>query len=90
MAFNTDIAIPKSIFDLVDERVQIVKDFASIDRQLSIAKERCNQINRYIYPVQSFRNYNGLDAIVRDVDRRMWRHTIEMTGFNRYMDIFNV
>ena len=86
MAFSKEVAIPKSIFDLVDERAQIVKDFASIDRQLNIAKERCNQINRYIYPVQRFRAYNGIDAITRDIDRRMWRHTIEITGFNRYMD----
>lgn len=86
MAFSKEVAIPKSIFDLVEERAQIIKDFASIDRQLNIAKERCNQINRYIYPVQSFRAYNGIEAITRDIDRRMWRHTIEMTGFNRYMD----
>mgnify|MGYP000268252965 CR=1 FL=1 len=86
MAFRKDLMIPKNIEDLITDRDIIIKNLADIDRIKNKTQELCKELGGYVFPVQQFRGYNGIESLTRDVDRRMWRLTMEISGFNKYMD----
>lgn len=86
MAFRKDLMIPKTIEDLIQDRDAIILELANMDKCKQRAEELCKSVGSYIFPIQQFRGYNGIESLIRDVDRRMWRQTIEISGFNKYMD----
>lgn len=86
MAFRKDLIIPKTIEQLIDDRNSIIKTLTHMDKLKQQAEEQCKEIGTYIFPVHQFRGYHGIEHLIKDVDRRMWRQTIEISGFNKYMD----
>lgn len=86
MAFRKDLMIPKTIEELIKDRDAIIIELANMDKCKKRAEELCKSVGTYIFPVHQFRGYNGIESLTRDVDRRMWRQTMEISGFNKYMD----
>lgn len=86
MAFRKDLMIPKTIEELIKDRDAIILELSNMDKCKQRAEELCKSVGTYIFPVHQFRGYNGIESLTRDVDRRMWRQTIEISGFNKYMD----
>ena len=86
MAFRKDLMIPKTIEQLIVDRDSIVLELENMDKCKQRAEKLCKEVGTYIFPVHQFRGYHGMEALTRDVDRRMWRQTMELTGFNKYMD----
>ena len=86
MAFRKDLMIPKTIEQLITDRDSIILELENMDKCKQRAEKLCKEVGTYIFPVQQFRGYHGIAELTRDVDRRMWRQTMELTGFNKYMD----
>ena len=86
MSLRQELMIPKNITDLIADRDLIILNFKNMESFRAKAEQICKESGPYVYPVQSFRNYGGIDSIKKDVDKRMWRRVIELTGFNKYMD----
>ena len=86
MAFRKYLMIPKTIEQLIADRDSIVLELENMDKCKRRAEKLCKEVGAYIFPVHQFRGYHGIGALNRDVDRRMWRQTMELTGFNKYMD----
>lgn len=86
MAFRKDLMIPKTIEELIKDRDAIIIELANMNKCKKRAEERCKEVGTYIFPIHQFRGYHGIESLTRDVDRRMWRQTMEISGFNKYMD----
>lgn len=86
MAFRKDLMIPKTVEELIKDRDEIILTLTHMDKLKQQAEEQCKSVGTYIFPVHQFRGYHGIESLTRDVDRRMWRQTMELTGFNKYMD----
>lgn len=86
MAFRKEVMVPKTIEDLIKDRDAIILELTNMDKCKQRAEVLCKQAGTYIFPVHQFRGYNGIEHLTRDVDRRMWRQTMEISGFNKYMD----
>lgn len=86
MAFRKEVMIPKTIEDLIKDRDAIILELTNMDKCKQRAEVLCKQAGTYIFPVHQFRGYHGIEHLTRDVDRRMWRQTMEISGFNKYMD----
>lgn len=86
MAFRKEVMIPKTIEGLIKDRDAIILELNNMNKCKQRAEELCKQTGAYIFPVHQFRGYNGIEHLTRDVDRRMWRQTMEISGFNKYMD----
>lgn len=86
MAFRKDLMIPKTIEELIKDRDAIIIELENMDKCKKRAEELCKSVGTYIFPVHQFRGYQGIEVLTRDVDRRMWRQTMEISGFNKYMD----
>ena len=86
MAFRKELIIPKTVEELIKDRDEIILTLTHMDKLKQQAEEQCKSVGTYIFPVHQFRGYHGIEVLKKDVDRRMWRQTIELTGFNKYMD----
>lgn len=86
MAFRKDLMIPKTVEQLIQDRDSILIELDNMDKCKKRAEKLCSEVGSYIFPVHQFRGYHGISELTRDVDRRMWRQTIELTGFNKFMD----
>lgn len=86
MSFRKDLMIPKTVEELIKDRDEIILTLTHMDKLKQQAEEQCNSVGTYIFPIHQFRGYHGIESLKKDVDRRMWRQTIELTGFNKYMD----
>lgn len=84
--FDKSLALPKTISDMINDRNDIIRYLTDADRSLTKARNLCSQVGGYIFPVENFRSYTDIDKLTVSVDRRMWRRTIELTGFNKFMD----
>lgn len=86
VAFDKKLMIPKTIEDLIKDRDRIVSCLTEMDNYKKQTEQLCKEVGSYIFPVHQFRGYNGLKSLITDVDRRMWRQTLTISGFNKYMD----
>lgn len=90
MSVYTNVAIPKTLENLLDSRDKALVNFQQIHKMLENTKQELAQYSRYLFPYQSFGGhgitYFDLDKCRRELDRRMWEEAIELTEFNRYMD----
>lgn len=83
---RTDVAIPKTVLDLIADRDKAASHLADIDRSIKLAQDVCKQSGTHLFPIHHFRGWRGADHAITDLDRSFWRQAMAITGFNQYMD----
>jgi hypothetical protein len=83
---RTDVAIPKTVINLIADRDKAVKHLQDIQRSMDLLRDVCQQAGPYIYPVHNFRGWRSINEATTDLDRSFWRRAMSVTGFDKYMD----
>lgn len=83
---RTDLAIPKTVIDLIDDRNKAASHLRDIDKSIKLAQDVCKSAGTHLFPIHHFRGWHGSDQAITDLDRSFWRRAMAITGFNQYMD----
>lgn len=78
---NTKLAIPTNILDLIKARNEALELYNHATASINKAAAVCSSINNRLFPL--VRMHDNFKA---DLDRRFWRHSMSLTGFDKYMD----
>ena len=83
---STAIAHIKTLEDIVEARDKALDLHIHAYKTMQKSQDVCNQMGNYLYPLAFNSSLKCPDEFRKELDRRFWRHAINKTGFNKYMD----
>lgn len=82
---DKNIAVRKSLQELVDRRNQAIDEFKSALLCLDRSESTLNIIGSHIFPWGA-KPEMSIDRFTKEIDRRLWKHAFDKTGLMQYMD----
>lgn len=80
-----ELAIPKTLSDLCNDRVKAIGMLRSAEKLLKDAEALLNTAGRYILPMDA-KPRSSIEETVKNMDRRLWSMAYDLTGLGQCMD----